>query len=127
MRYLHPTFQEATLRRGKSIEQFLGGVAIDGQRHVVWLELRPRAIGVEIWRFIVPDLGDTERIELYEFGGEENEALVATLATPTDALAFASAQAGAAPDRWANQFVIQDDYRDYILGGRSLRCSAPGI
>ena len=66
-------------------------------------------------------------IDLYEFGGEENEALVATLATPTDALAFASAQAGAAPDRWANQFVIQDDYRDYILGGRSLRCSAPGI
>jgi len=127
MRYVAPTFQAATLARGKSLEQFLGGVVIDGEMHVVWAELRPVNGGVEVWKFVAPDLGDEEAVDFYEFCDFEGEVLLETFETPSLALEFASSILGASTDRWANQFVIQDDYRDFVRGGREQLWSAPAI
>lgn len=127
MRYVSPTFQEATLRRGKSLEQFLGGVTVDGESHIAWVELRPASSGIEVWKFVVPDLGDENTVDCYEFGGVDDSVLLSTLHTPAEAIEFAARVLGATSDHWANEAVIQDDYLDFMRSGRVLQWCAPGI
>jgi hypothetical protein len=55
MRHVSDTFLEATLKRGKSLEQFMGGCLRNGERIISRLELRPGPSGIEVWRFTVPD------------------------------------------------------------------------
>jgi hypothetical protein len=107
MRYLKPEILEATLRRGKSIEQFLGRGS--KPRTIAWLEVRPAQSGVTLWRAEVPDAGDTEHLDLYEFGGDEDWRLKHASTSVAEALMHAHEAQGARPERWVNQFLIQDD------------------
>lgn len=128
MRYVAPTFHEATLRRGNSLEQFLGGIVILDELHVAWVELRPVSSGIEVWRFVAPDLGDEDMVDFYEFCDLEDRVMLGVFETPSLAIIqFASSALGASTERWANQFVIQDDYRDYVREGRRHMWSAPAI
>lgn len=122
MRYVIPAFQESTLHRGKSLEQFLGGSVRNGERLISWLEVRPVAQGFEVWHFEVPDIGGGGGgfVDVYEFG-EGAESPVATLATADGALQFAHSAFTASPERWVNSTLICAEYHDYVKAGRSVR------
>ncbi len=105
----------AALRRGKSVEQFLGGSA-DGTV-ISWIEICPKADEFQLWHFEVCDDGHDEFLDLYSFSpasGDWPEAPVSAHATPDEALAEAVRAFRADPSRWVNQFLIQDEYRDYL-------------
>ena len=126
MRHLNPTFLESTLRRGKVIEQFLGGYERAGARIVTWLEIRPEESVFELWHFVVPDIGDAENLDLYAFLSEEVGEPVIVLQTSEEALAYAHAELHASEGRWVNQAVSQEEYRDFIAAGRPPEWAAVG-
>jgi len=121
MRYVSQGFLESTLRRGKSLEQFMGGGTRDGERVISHLELRPTPGGIEIWRFVVPDIGSSECLDLYDFGGEKDEELICVVASAADAFSYAQSRLGALCNRWVNEGVTQDEYADFMAAGRPLR------
>jgi|SRR5678810_393629 len=126
MRYVAPTFLDSTLRRGKSLEQFLGGVVLNGENSIRWLELRPVEESIQVWEFVAPDLGDQENLDFYEFLGSEEGTLAATLSSSSEALAYAHEHLSATSLRWLNQGVAQDEYRDFIVAGRPTSWPAAG-
>jgi hypothetical protein len=118
MRHVAATFLESTLRRGKPLEQLLGGLQQNGERSIRWLELRPVNASVEIWDFVALDIGDAEHLDLYGFIGAEEGLLVERFSSPAEALSYAQAHLGAARHRWVNQSVVQIEYHDFIMAGR---------
>jgi hypothetical protein len=120
MRYVAASFIEGAFRRGKSLEQFLGGHVVNGERRIRWVELRPIKSGrIEVWLFDVPDLG-VETVDIYGFGSdfESPDTPVAICDAPADALNFARAHLSAAFDRWVNQGVAQSEFADFVAAGR---------
>ena len=114
-RYLVADQMESALRRGKSVEQFLGGSS-DGIV-ISWIVICPKDDEFQLWHFEVCDDGHEECLDLYSFSpasGDWPEAPVSTHAAPDDALAAAVRAFNADPSRWVNQFMIQDEYRDYL-------------
>ena len=113
-RHLNQSQIESALKRGKSVEYFLDS-AVDGQ--IAWLELRPSDGSIELWRFDAFDDGDEEYLDVYSFGsvGEDfPDEPIAMFDDAASALSYAQDHETAAPDRWVNQFVIQDEYRDSL-------------
>jgi hypothetical protein len=121
MRYVSSAFQESTLRRGKSLEQFLGGAMRHGERTISWVELRPASDGIEVWYFEVPDVGSAEFTDVYEFGVDDIESPLATFSSPAQALHYARTQLGASAERWVNVTVVGDEYAAFVRAGRPLR------
>lgn len=119
MRHVADTFLESTLRRGASLEQFMGGSTVAGDRFVRWLELRPTSVGVEVWDYVAPDFGE-ECIDLYDLMSVELEPL-AVVSDAAQALAFAQSELGASSRRWVNQGVSQDEFMDFLQAGRPSR------
>jgi hypothetical protein len=124
MRHVSPTFLDSTLRRGASLEQFLGSINAEAERLVRWIGIRPAKDCLELWQFIAPDLGDEEHLDLYDFlaaeadeGAGIPEELIGTFDTAEDAFSCAG-ELGAQPNRWVNQFVLQEEYLDFIRAGR---------
>lgn len=121
MRYLGERDVLATLKRDKSIEQFLGptpGYA-GYLRHI---ELRPGPQGFEVWVFDVEDVGSADYLDIYSFPYLEPygpEAPLATFPEAMQAVEHASTQLSAALSRWVNQGVAQSEYEDFILRGRT--------
>jgi hypothetical protein len=116
MRHIAPTFLESTLERGASLEQFMGGSLNDGERSVRWIELRPSNTGVELWEYVVPDLG-AECLDLYALAPVELEPLAVAL-DAGQALALAQSKLGASPLHWVNQGVSQDEFFDFLQAER---------
>ena len=121
MRHVAATFLESTLRRGSSLEQFLGGSLDSGERTVRWLELRPTSFGIEIWDYVAPDLG-FECLDIYALASVELEPL-AVVPDVGQALAFAQAKLGASPAHWVNQGVSQEEFLDFLQAGRPVQWS----
>jgi hypothetical protein len=117
MRYVGPAFLHSTLSRGKSLEQFLGGRTLGSERCIRWIEIRPSEGRLELWEFVAPDFGDESHVDLYEFIGDDDGELLATIDSAVESLGLAE-KVGALPNRWVNQFVVQDEYRDFIRAGR---------
>ena len=123
MRFVLPTFQEATLRRGKSLEQFLGGCVFCDEAAIRFVELRPAGSRVEVWLHHAADIGDEEHCDFAPFIFNEDEegnevAPVAVLPSPGAALELAQSDLGACPDRWTNQGMSESEYLDFIRAGR---------
>ena len=123
MRHLQAIDIRATLRRGKSVEQFLGRSPADRDciRHV---ELRPVKGRVEVWVYDVEDIGSEECPDVYDFpylepGGPA--CPVARFDEPGNALAYASTSLAADPSRWVNVGVAASEYLDYVRTGRPPR------
>ncbi|OWQ45747.1 hypothetical protein CDL60_17950 [Roseateles noduli] len=122
MRHLPTRDIPSVLRRGKSVEQFLGqspGIA-GSIRHV---ELRPTAGDVELWVFDVQDIGAEDFVDIYDFHCSELDGPRESAGKFGDAdaaLATAERILGANPDRWTNLGVGQDEYLDFVRAGRPL-------
>lgn len=118
MRYLTPDFAVGALRRGKQIEQFLGGFD-HAEAHVVrWAALSPGKGHVTLYLSEVVDVGTDSFCDVSVFppldpDEESWGRLIGTVCNPDDALGLAERELGAAPDRWVNQGVVGSEYGDY--------------
>ncbi|MFD9658501.1 hypothetical protein [Streptomyces mirabilis] len=94
MRYLLDAFAIGALRRGRSVEQFLGPTGSPDRPGVRWVEVRPASGRYEVFLHAAQDVGHPGFIDLVEFppldlDDEEEEfgRLVTTVDDPLTALA----------------------------------------
>jgi hypothetical protein len=116
-RYL--TWHEAVsaLRRGKAVEQLLPARPHHGQPTVRWLAVYPRDGLFVVGLHHVLDPCDPQFLDVTEFApvdeweGVGEGVEVDNAPCPEHALR-AAARFGAVPERWVNQFVVAEEYRD---------------
>ncbi|PPU15890.1 hypothetical protein [Xanthomonas arboricola] len=123
MRHLSPIDLAATLRRSRSVEQFLGKSPVDAAyiRHV---ELRPANNCIEVWMYDVEDVGSEDYSDLYDFACFEPDGPCAPAAIFADAAAavtYASTFLAADPTRWTNLGIAESEYLDYLRAGGPSR------
>ncbi|MDX2389540.1 MULTISPECIES: hypothetical protein [unclassified Streptomyces] len=125
MRYLVEAFALTALRRGRSIEQFLGAAGTPEVPGIQWAELRPTAGGFVLVLHVAQDIGGENSYDLVEFPSFEQEddeegfgRQIAVVDDPLAAMTFAEERLGAGRDRWVNQGMAGDEYRDYVRAGR---------
>jgi hypothetical protein len=116
MRQVAVDFLESTLRRGGTLEQFIGGANQDHESLIRWIELVPAKAGIEVWDFSVPYLGE-QCLDHCPLVDVELEP-VAIVADPMQALLFAQSELGAKPTRWVSQGLSPDAFL-LLLAGRS--------
>lgn len=123
MRYLAEAFIVGALKRGCSVEQFLGPAGSPGGPGVRYVEVRPARGAYEVYVHAVldrePPTFDLDSLPpLVDDDEESFGLLVAATDDPDTALATAEAGTGAVRARWVNQSMAADEYRDYVLSGR---------
>ncbi|MFI5709961.1 hypothetical protein [Kribbella sp. NPDC051620] len=132
MRYLARQSAIGALRRGRSIQQFLGpatGFELPGIRYV---EIRP-AGKYELYLYCAEDLGHDQFFEVGEFPSLEPREedgfgrLIARTDEPEVVLELAKRLVGAATDRWANVGLIDAEYADYLSAGRPADAALDGF
>jgi hypothetical protein len=129
----HLTEREAidALRRGRSVEQFLGragGTGTAGIRYVVITSARE---AYEVRQYLAQDIGGEDFLDIGEFpplDGFEDEDFyqpVAVASEPRAALIIAQAITGAAGGRWVNLHLSDEEYGDYVRAGRPQQWPPP--
>ncbi|MFI6285162.1 hypothetical protein ACIBCM_10450 [Streptomyces sp. NPDC051018] len=133
MRYLVEPFIIGALRRGRSVEQFLGPVGSPERPGVRYAEVRAARTSYEVYVHAVEDVGHEDFLDLDVFPPLDQDAeeedfgqLLGTAEDPQDALVLAEECTGAVRGRWVNQGVVQDEYRDFVRAGRPSRISPDG-
>lgn len=133
MRYLGEAYAIATLRRGRTIEQFLGQAGDAETPGIKWVEIVPGRDGYEVTLHTRQDTGGEHFCDLLEFPplvetDEEDFGQRLTVASKaSEALEAARAKAGATVDRWVNQGMAAEEYLDYVRAGRpSAGCFISG-
>ncbi|MET7313474.1 hypothetical protein ABZS68_42540 [Streptomyces sp. NPDC005571] len=123
MRYLAEPFILGALKRGRSVEQFLGPSGSTDRLGIRWVEIRPAQGTCEVYLHTALDCepltGDLDSLPPL-FDGEEEDfgLLLATTNEPLTALDAAETRTGAVRELWVNQSMAGDEYRDYVLAGR---------
>lgn len=132
MRYLGETYAIATLRHGRSIEQFLGRAGNAHTPGIRWVEIVPAHDGYRVVLHVSQDVGGERFCDLVEFPPlEESDEeyfgeQIAVAAEEHEALEAAHTRAGATVDRWVNQGIAADEYLDYVRAGRPPTRTAQG-
>ncbi|MFE4588778.1 hypothetical protein [Streptomyces laurentii] len=118
------------MRRGSTVEQFLGPVGSPGRPGVRYVEIRPRATSYEVYLHTCEDVGHETYMDLVEFppfvqdvrdAEDAEEAFGELLGVTEDsysALVLAEERTGAVRGRWVNEGLTQDEYRDFVRAGR---------
>jgi hypothetical protein len=129
VRYLTEVFAVGALRRGRSIEQFLGAASGSEKPGIRWIEIAPTATGFRVVLHVVEDVGGEHFCDLVEFppldpGPEEIFGLeIAAADDAAEAMMIAGTRTWADPDRWVNQGMAGDEYRDFVRAGRPGQAS----
>jgi len=113
MRYLTESYIRSALNRNKSVELFLGG---DGET-IQWISLRLEGENVHVFHFHVEDPGDQDYLDVYTFAPVDENNYEGTLTefySIRTALDFCSEKHGAHANHFVNEFMVQDEYRDYL-------------
>ncbi|MEV3972607.1 hypothetical protein AB0K68_31400 [Streptomyces sp. NPDC050698] len=133
MRYLVEPFVIGALRRGRSVEQFLGPVGSPERPGVRYAEVRAARTSYEVYVHAVEDVGHENWLDLGEFPPFDQDAeeedfsrLLGTAEDSQDALVLAEQRTGAVRGRWVNQGVVQDEYHDFVRAGRPSGRSPDG-
>ncbi|MFJ4864455.1 MULTISPECIES: hypothetical protein [unclassified Streptomyces] len=129
MRYLAEPFILGALERGRCVEQFLGPAGSPDRLGIQWVQLQPVRGSYEVYLYAALDCepltGDLDPLPaLFESHEEDFGLLLATTNDPLAALDAAETQTGAVRNRWVNQSMAGDEYRDYVVAGRPAK--APG-
>ncbi|MFI6494843.1 hypothetical protein [Streptomyces sp. NPDC050564] len=116
--------------RGKQIEQFLGEIDREGHRGLRWIAISPGRSGVTIYLCEVEDAGTDTFYDVSEFppldpDDETWGKEIATVSTPEEALYRACSEPGVNSDRWVNQGIIRDEYRDFRIARRNEPPATP--
>ncbi|MGW9031006.1 hypothetical protein ACWGQ5_44520 [Streptomyces sp. NPDC055722] len=113
------------MRRGRSVEQFLGPVGSLERPGVRYVEVRAARTSYEVYIYVVEDVGHESFLDLESFppfdqDGEEEDfgRLLGTAEDPQGALILAEECTGAVRGRWVNQGIVQDEYLDFVRAGR---------
>lgn len=119
-RYLTHAEAGEALRRGRSVEAFLGGFRHESGPAIrwVWLKREGERIRGEVRES--PDPGSIDHLDLYGFGsldGDDEPAFVYSFASFDEGLRELERQFPGVSARLVNEGVVQDEYRDYLLGG----------
>ena len=121
VRHLTRAFAVGALRRGKEIEQFLGGFD-HGDQHIIhiirWVALSPRKDQITLYLSEVVDVGTDNFWDVSEFPPLDPDEetwgkIIGTASSPDEALDLAEHRLGATPDRWVNQGVVCSEYGDH--------------
>ncbi|MFC9646608.1 hypothetical protein ACFTZF_50660 [Streptomyces mirabilis] len=134
MRYLAEAFALGALRRGQSVEQFLGPTGSPERPGIRYVEVRATTSRYEVLLHTVEDVGHETFMDLVEFppldpdNDEEEEfgRLVSITDDPLAALTAAEELTGAVRSRWVNTTMVQDEYSDFVEAGRPARHSPDG-
>ncbi|MER8235686.1 hypothetical protein [Streptomyces sp. NPDC094049] len=133
MRHLAEAFALGALRRGRSVEQFLGPIHTAERLGVRYVEVRPKDGRYEICLHTVEDVGHEAFRDLVEFppldpDDEENEfgRLIAVAGDPLTALSAAEDRTGAVRHCRVNATMTQDEYNDFVQAGRPPHSSPDG-
>ena len=120
-RYLTEYFLHGAISRGREIGQFLGGFSHEGQPAIRYLGMRAdeSRVVLSLYEKFDPEedcydvasFSELDEVEQGEAAAEHHGESVA------DALARAERLYGARPDRWVNEGILDDEYRDYSTGG----------
>jgi hypothetical protein len=116
MRHLTDYYIRTALHRGKPVEQFLGGGVLGELRTIRYLELRPDGERFCLTFYEHIDEGSEAFLDVYEFSyaSPDDDPVRHSFDTIEQALTFSEATYAADATRWVNQFVIQDEYADYL-------------
>ncbi len=127
-RYLTNTEAKANLNRGKSIECFLGGCGNDNQLGIEWFSISKVKDGYLAQIYQTADLGSDEYIDVYSFGPLNEDLEYEDADETLNASSFEQImnllekRFKRTNFKLVNQFVVQDEYLDFIRNGRV--CSA---
>ncbi len=116
MRHLTDSYIRTALNRGKTVEQFLGGGMLGDVRTIRYVALSQDGHRFSLTFYEHIDEGSESFLDLYAFSyaSPEDDPPRHSFDTIEEALNYSEATYGAVATRWANQFVIQDDYADYL-------------
>jgi hypothetical protein len=117
-RHLSLSEVAAALGRGKQVEQFLGGFHRDDDWIIQYLVIRPEKGAFVVTRYECLDEGDFVGTNIVFFTSalhpdEDPEDF--SFSSLDEAVAFAQERFGANLNKFVNQDVCQEEYRDYFL------------
>jgi hypothetical protein len=119
-RYLLRDEAEATLRRGKTVECFLGACDREGRRGVRYLILGMAGEAVEMSLYESEDVGRQDFIDVYEFGPLDPKVVsgdpdqIEKFASFEECIADMTYRWPGSVSRLVNEGVVQEEYRDFI-------------
>jgi hypothetical protein len=124
-RYLTIREAESCLNRGKPIECFIGACGTDDEPGIEWFSISKETDSFIVSIYQSADLGDENHIDIYGFG-PLNEDLEFEDPTETvkaqifeDILDILSKKYNQGTFNLVNQFIVQDEYCDFVKRGRS--------
>jgi len=130
VRYLAESFALGALRRGRSVEQFLGPAGSPGHPGIRYVEVRPAKTNYEIFLHTKEDVGHETFADLVEFPpldpDNDEEEFGRLVATRDDPLAALEAATGALRGKWVNTGPAQFEYHDYVTAGRPTNTAPDG-
>lgn len=118
MRYLTLNYIESSLNRGKAIEQFIGEITREGKQGIRFLQVRVHSSSYQLSIYDVEDIGSEEYLDVYSFSPiveeDYDDPQRQIFNSLDETLAFTSSHLTASIDRWTNEGIVQDEYKDYI-------------
>ncbi|MBP1153099.1 hypothetical protein JOD69_004971 [Methylocaldum sp. RMAD-M] len=124
-RYLTQSEAESALSRGKATECFLGACVRDGKPGIRWLSARVSNEGFTVSVYESANIRSAEFTDVYEFGPLDPELEFEDPVETFSADSFSKLTAElerrffCCTERLVNEFVIQDEYADYLAQKRS--------
>lgn len=112
------------MNRGKSVECFLGFCQRDSKPGIKWFSARAGGNGIRVSVYETADLGNEDFIDVYEFGPLNPDLEFEDSDEIIDFTSFAEFYSeienkfSGSTSKLVNEFIIQDEYADYIARGR---------
>lgn len=110
----------SALRRGRSVESFLGGCVRDGIAGVRWLRISERPAGFDLHVYESADLGSKDWVDLYEFGpldpelGQDDANEAHSFLTFGECVRMIEGRWPGSALKLVNEGIVQDEYADYL-------------
>ncbi|MGJ8674271.1 hypothetical protein [Rubritalea sp.] len=118
MRYLTLSFIKSALNRGKAVDQFLGEITRDGLTGVRYIQISVEDGEYQLTTYDKENIGSEDFLDIYSFPSliedEEYDRPYTSYSDLEAALSASTTNHGTQPDRWVNEGVVQDEYKDYL-------------
>lgn len=121
-RYLYKDEVAAALRRGKTVECFLGRCERAGTLGVGHISIDITDDMIVARLFETEDMGSPAFLDIYEFGAlnralQQGEPdLIVSFTSLDECLTFMEARWPGSSERLVNEGVLQDEYADFLAG-----------
>ena len=113
-RFLSAPEATSSLRRGKSVEVFLGGFEFEGKKCIRWASFSSSGSGISGSLWEAYDQGSEDYVDVYTFdspSGEYDEPVKKVVSKNIEDAAY---ELGINKPNFVNQGVVQDEYISYL-------------